>query len=490
MASLAVYAAAGAVLYVIWRVLRNLLVPSPLDNIPGPPPMSFVSGNLLQISGQGHWDFVRHIRETYGPVTKLYNNFGSRFLLVYDTKALHSIFIKDQDSYYKGEHARVANLMLLGPGLLATSGDVHRKQRKMLNPVFSIAHMRNLTPLFYSITDKMPQLRIAVETRVKDGPQEMDMLGWMGRTALELIGQGGFGHSFDPIVTEPSDRFADAVKAFIPSLGQLTWARAILPYIKYMGPRRFRRLLVDLMPFQMVQRVKTVNDIVYEHSKKIINDKKAALERGDQELIHTVGEGKDIISILLRANMFASEEDKLSDEEIIAQMSTFIVAGVDTTSNAMSRILHLLAEHQDVQDKLRQELLNARELYGDVIPYDELSQLPYLDAVCRETLRLHAPVNMVRREAKRDTVLPLAQTIRGVDGSVMNEIPVPKGTFMFCNLRLCNTNEALWGEDALEWKPERWLKPLPRAVEDANIPGIYANLVTFVSGSHACMYVF
>ena len=78
--------------------------------------------------------------------------------------------------------------------------------------------------------------------------------------------------------------------------------------------------------------------------------------------------------------------------------------------------------------------------------------------------------------AQQDTVLPLAEPVRGLDGTVMHEIPIPKGTFLLTNLRACNTNKALWGEDALKWKPERWLEPLPRAVEDARIPGIYSNL--------------
>ena len=68
--------------------------------------------------------------------------------------------------------------------------------------------------------------------------------------------------------------------------------------------------------------------------------------------------------------------------------STFIFAGVDTTSNAVSRTLYLLCQHQDVQDRLRAEIRAAIEQYGVEIPYDELSALPYLDAVCRETLRM------------------------------------------------------------------------------------------------------
>ena len=60
---------------------------------------------------------------------------------------------------------------------------------------------------------------------------------------------------------------------------------------------------------------------------------------------------------------------------------------MDTTSNALSRILQLLSENQDVQDKMRAELLEAAP-DGEDIPYETLVSLPYIDAVCRETMRL------------------------------------------------------------------------------------------------------
>ena len=68
---------------------------------------------------------------------------------------------------------------------------------------------------------------------------------------------------------------------------------------------------------------------------------------------------------------------------------------MDTTSNATARVLHLLAQHQDVQERLRTEILEAQG--GDSLAdlaYDELMRLPYLDAVCRETLRIHSPVQL------------------------------------------------------------------------------------------------
>ena len=72
--------------------------------------------------------------------------------------------------------------------------------------------------------------------------------------------------------------------------------------------------------------------------------------------------------------------------------------------------------------------------------------------------------------------MPLSAPIRGVDGTLMNEIFVPKGTMILVSNWMSNVNKAIWGEDADQWKPERWLEPLPETLKDAKIPGIYANL--------------
>ncbi len=65
---------------------------------------------------------------------------------------------------------------------------------------------------------------------------------------------------------------------------------------------------------------------------------------------------------------------------------------METSSNALSRIFHVLAERSEVQAKLRAEIKDARARLGDDIPYDDLVKLPYLDAVIRETLRVYGPV--------------------------------------------------------------------------------------------------
>ena len=72
--------------------------------------------------------------------------------------------------------------------------------------------------------------------------------------------------------------------------------------------------------------------------------------------------------------------------------------------------------------------------------------------------------------------MPLSEPIRLRDGTTTQAIPLPKDTLVIPNLMACNRYKSLWGEDADEWRPERWLEPLPRAVEEARIPGVYSHM--------------
>lgn len=72
--------------------------------------------------------------------------------------------------------------------------------------------------------------------------------------------------------------------------------------------------------------------------------------------------------------------------------------------------------------------------------------------------------------------MPLSEPIPCLDGTTMKEIPVPAGTTVLIAIRPTNLNKDVWGDDVLEFKPERWLSPLPTTVTDARIPGVYSNL--------------
>ncbi|KAI0342141.1 cytochrome P450 [Trametopsis cervina] len=473
----------GGTVWALWLAFRAYLLKSPLDNVPGPTRTSLTQGNLGDLFNRYGWDYHDRIATQYPGVAKYHGPFGTRGLYVWDPQALHNIVIKEQHIYEEPRWFLSWFEMAFGPSLLSTMGDYHRRQRKMLNPVFSIAHMRDLTPIFYSTVHR---LRTAVENQVGHGTKEVDVLNWMGRTALELIGQGGLGYSFDPLVTESRNPYGDAIKMFIPLSFTLHYYRIIFPKVRNIGNALFQRIFLDLYPSKDVQRMRGVVKTMHDHAKEIHQSKLAALAHGDVALEHQIGEGKDLISTLLKANMKAEGDDKLPDAEVLGQLGSLVNAATDTTSNALSRTFQLLAERQDIQDKVRAEVLEASPDGAD-IPYDILVDLPWIDAICRETLRLYPPVTMLSREVRQDVMMPLTEPIRGEDGSTLTEIFVPKDTTVIIGIRACNRSKAIWGEDALEWKPERWINKLPESVTAARVPGVYSNLMTFIGGGRACI---
>lgn len=77
---------------------------------------------------------------------------------------------------------------------------------------------------------------------------------------------------------------------------------------------------------------------------------------------------------------------------------------------------------------------------------------------------------------RKDVVLPLSKPIPGLNNQPVSEIPLSKDTVVVVSLLNANRNPDIWGPDAMEWKPERWLGELPSSVTEAKIPGVYSNL--------------
>ncbi|KAK7681356.1 hypothetical protein QCA50_015447 [Cerrena zonata] len=379
---------------------------------------------------------------------------------------------------------RSGNYFTLGKSMVSVHTPAHRRQRKMINVVFSIKHMRSVTPLFYGVAHK---LRVGLAADVGATPTTVDILKWFGRTALELIGQGGLGYSRDPLDRPGRTEYGDVLKQFLPLLflnGH--WIQSVLKYVKYIGTPSFRAAAIDWLPIPELRELKKVVMEMDKEAMKIYEMKKHNLD-GEETMIKQVGEGKYIMSHMLRANKVAPDEERLEEAEIIGQMSLLVLAGVDTTSNGMTQLMLLLSEYPEIQDKMRAEIRQAQVQHGEDIPYDILVALPYMDAVCRESMRLYPPAAFVYREAQNDTIVPLSEPITGTDGTTVKEIPVPAGTTLVAGISAINCSKEIWGEDVLEFKPERWLSPLPSTVNDAHIPGVYSNLMTFTGGRRSCI---
>ncbi|KAH9941249.1 cytochrome P450 [Epithele typhae] len=477
----------GLLFYVPLFIAKKLKLfsKSPLDVIPGPPAKSWLKGHLGLMYRRDAEPWRESLYERYGSVVRFLGLFGEPRLFIFDPVALHTVLIKEHHIFEEPDTHLLSNDLMFGPGLVSVAGDQHKRQRKILNPAFSPAHLRSTLPIMYSVTYRF---RDAMLARIKgDHWTEIDMLGWLGRTALELVGQAGLGRSLDSLEGDHASAYGEAVKGLIPALSHFALWRRLLPVLIKLGPAAFRRWIVDHIPSKHAQKLRDVIHVLNTQARQLVAEKMDVL-RGDQPVdsFDDIGDGKDIMSRLVSANMGASAGEALTEEEIVGQISTLVFAATDTTSSALSRILYLLARNPDVQTKLRAEIVEARR-DGKDLNFDDLFELPYLEAVCRETLRLYAPVSSISKVAREDTVLPLRAPIVTRDHRELHSVPVPKGTTVVVGIAALNRDKTLWGPDALEWKPERWLAPLPDSIVGARVPGVYSNMLTFLGGGRACI---
>jgi len=313
------------------------------------------------------------------------------------------------------------------------------------------------------------------------------MLQWLTRAALEVIGRCGLGYSFDSLTgDEPSSPYATTIKNLLPYIFSFAVFLPYLEWIVKLGPPAFRRRLISIIPSKKLLELRDMVDLMDRTSATIFSTKKAALSKGDSNMKEGVESGKDLMSILLRANMAIHESERLPDSELLAQMSSLIFAAMDTTSGTMNRIIHLLAQHPRVQERLRAEIIAAKYSKKEKLTHDELVSLSYLDSVVKETLRLYPPGCFLTRKTRTDALLPLSTPVTSRNGELITAIPVPKDTFVYIATMASNRSKAIWGSDTLEWKPERWLDGI-QVKSATKIPGVYSNMMTFNGGGRSCI---
>ncbi|KAF8597975.1 cytochrome P450 [Ceratobasidium sp. AG-I] len=449
--------------------------PSSYKNIAGPPTSSFLYGHLESLYCPEGLSFHDSLQDTYGSVSLVKGLMGSEQLYISDPRAVHEIVVKETDSVFRHPQFNYDLLNIcFGPGLGGVSGAMHKAQRKMLNPVFTTKHMIALvnTAVFHIL------LKDAMEKELRDSAsKDLDMLYWCSATALELIGQAGIGHKFG-VFQGVESAYSHAIKGFLPTVFALAPYRIVLPWVYNIRPASLRRKMVEWAPSKRIQRLKEIIDVQDLQAHTILNKKRRDLREGGNE-----EEMNDIISILLKANMEAAGSDRLPEDQLLGQMNSLIFAGHETTSGALARVLHLLALNQDIQDRLRTELQAA----PTSLNYNELNSLQYLDAVCREVLRLYAPLPVMERQALKDWVVPLRYPVKGKDGTELREIIVTKGTHIYVALREANRCRETWGQDADTFRPERWLEDLPSSVAESKTSGVFSSTMTFSAGPRACI---
>ncbi|RDB16522.1 hypothetical protein Hypma_002893 [Hypsizygus marmoreus] len=484
----------ATVLILIFRRWRYI---SPYEHIPGPAPSSLF-GYLLDLHNPNGLGWHFQMTEKFGHVARLKGSIlGSDALYVTDPAALQAILVRDYNVFREStEFSGLFGIVHHGDGLASVYGDEHKKQRKLVDPIFTPNRISKLTPLFYNVTRQM-KATLAAELASKPRGQEIDILDVTVRTSLELIAQAGLGHTFNSFDRDSKEfkEFHWAITSVLPIASRLF---LFLPYLeswRKMKPVWLRRSLARLVPYipwSAPRKFQEASETMHPIYQTVLEDKKRLFRQGGMEALEeSATSGKDLMTLLFKSNWEAQTDDKMPDDVVIANLSSVIHGAQETTSGALSRFISLLASDPSLQNKLREELREARELKGsdDELDFHELNNLPLLDAVCRETLRLFTPVTFVWRQTIEDTIVPLQYPIRDVGtGREMRELLITKGTPVYLGMAAANRSAAIWGPDASVFKPERWFGKMGHesTAENTRLPGLYSNMMTFLGGPRAC----
>ena len=264
--------------------------------------------------------------------------------------------------------------------------------------------------------------------------RRFEVLEWLNRTTLDIIGEAAFG--------APIDSLYDAAAPLREAYGRL-FAFDLTSRINY-GIQLYVPGTMHIS-VKMNRDVATAGKSIVEISEGIVESKRS----GNGEKVNA----RDIMSMIVRDNekTKAQTGEHLSPETLRDQVMKFLGAGHDTTATGLAWTLHLLAKHPEVQRKLRKEIeshipelfsANIHNISAEDFRQVDVDHLPYVDKVCRESLRYVPPVPTTVRQS--------------IQNDELGGYFIPGGTTVYILANTINRLPTFWGEDADVFDPDRW----------------------------------
>ncbi|MFJ2724263.1 cytochrome P450 [Streptomyces collinus] len=382
-----------------------------LRRIPHPPRRVPLLGDVLGVDRRRPLqDSMRFAREL-GPVFRR-RVFGNEFVFLWGSRLVADL--SDESRFAKHVGLGVANLRpVAGDGLFTAYNHEPNWQlaHDVLAPGFSREAMEGYHGMMLAVAARLT----GHWDRELAAGRPVDVPGDMTKLTLETIARTGFGHDFGSFERDRPHPFVRAM------VGTLTYAQ------------RLNSVPVPLAPL-LLRGPARRNAADIAHLNRTVDGLVAARRRSGG------GDG-DLLDRML-ATAHPKTGERLSAENVRKQVITFLVAGHETTSGALSFALYYLARHPEVAARARAEV---DRVWGDAAEpgYDQVAKLRYVRRVLDESLRLWPTAPAYAREARQDTVLA-------------GEHPMRRGAWALVLLPMLHRDREVWGEDAERFDPDRF----------------------------------
>jgi len=410
-------------------------------SIPGPKGLPIL-GNTLEATKNfprvldWHLESCRKYGETW-----TFTVFGQpRRIITASPRNIEHILKTNFNNYIKGADFTSRAHDFLGDGIFNIDGEKWYVQRKVASNIFNVKNFReNMCQVFLSHGKEVMELLDGL----KPG-EAINMHDVFHRYTLDCIGEIAFGTQIGSIKDS-----------------QVPFARAF-DFAQFVILQRFTSPIWRLRPYysneeaQFRKSMQVLNEGCY----KVIKEKRKEFNetKGNER---DENEKPDLLSLFMnKSNTDGQEYDDVYLRDL---MMNFVIAGRDTTANALSWAFYRLTQHPDVEQKLIEEI---DATFGDNEPDYSVKMMKYATAFVSETLRLHPSVPKDPKFIVADDVLPDGQKVKAGDWIVYAPWAMGRLT-------------SVWGPDAEEFKPERWL-------DDETKPSPY-KFPVFQAGPRICL---
>ncbi|KAJ3170437.1 Thromboxane-A synthase [Geranomyces variabilis] len=360
--------------------------------------------------------------------------------------------LTDGDAYYRGNDPRKAFIDIAQyPLFIIPSGPVWKHHRKLIQPAFAPSNIRKVFPVSIEKADKM--LAIMGKLTAKNPTTAaVNLYDCFQRVTLDIIGEVALGghqfNSLDELLYPPppspppsaaGQSASGASSSSSSSSSSLTSLfEAFEKIVQAVGSRFGLPEWTWFLSNSSRKEIAPAAAAAQELARSMIDKRRREL---NEEVAQGIVRDKKDYDVMDRVLIPNADGELLSTDEIVDEVIGFVLAGHETSSNAVTFALWHLMMDKNVMDKLMDEILRVLGPRGEPTA-EMLKEMPYLDMVFKESLRLKSPVPAFQRSTVRDTV------ICGYH--------VPKDTGIMINVSSIHIDPELWGPDAEEFIPERW----------------------------------
>jgi cytochrome P450 len=389
-----------------------------LVELPGPRGWPLV-GNLLQIDQPRMHAQLEDWADAHGPLYRL--RLGARDVLVVARSDLIAGMLRDRPDGWR-RWRTIADLLreMGGHGVFSAEGEDWRRQRRLVMAAFDPGHLKRYFPALVRVTER---LRQRLDAAARSG-EAIDALSVLMRYTVDVTAGLAFG--------------IDVNTLQVPE-------NAIQNHLDKMLPKLFQRMNA---PIPYWRTVRLPSDRAFDRHLAKVHEAVRGYLRMARERMQSNASLYEQPTNLLEA-MIAARDDRgagLSEEELVGNVLTVLIAGEDTTANTLGWALYLLHTHRAVWRELVEEVDAA--LAGDDFPrsFDVARGFDFMEACINETMRLRPVAPVLFMENNREAVL---------DG-----VTVPRGTLVLCVMR-AGAVDTRFAQDAAAYRPARWREASP-----------------------------